>query len=161
MYDKTLSILTILATVGSGLIAGVFFIFSVAIMPALARVTPDEGINSMKSINVVIVNPIFLFVFLGTAIFCFMLAIMSVFGWSRPGSGFLLAGALFYLVAIVITAGFNIPMNNALDKLTVSDPQASTFWAKYLSDWTLWNHLRSLATLASTGLLIWAARSQQ
>lgn len=161
MYEKILSILTILAAVGSGLIAGVFFIFSVTVMPALARVTPTEGINSMKSINIVIVNPIFLLVFLGTAALCFALAIVSVFGGARPGSGILLAGALLYLAAIGITAAFNIPMNNALDKLLATDSQAFAFWTKYLSDWTFWNHVRSLATLASAALLIWATRGQQ
>lgn len=161
MYDRMLSILTLLAAIGSGLIAGVFFIFSVAVMPALARVTPNEGINSMKSINIVIVNPIFLLAFLGTTILCFTLAILSVFGWNRSGSSILLTGALLYLAAIVITAAFNIPMNNELDKLVVSDPQAPAFWTKYLSDWTLWNHVRGLAALASTALLIWATRGQQ
>lgn len=160
MYDKILSILTLLGAVGTGLIAGIFFIFSVAVMPALARVTPVEGINSMKSINVVIVNPIFLLVFLGTAALCLALGVLSVFGWNRPGSSVLLAGALLYIAAIGITAAFNIPMNNALDKLSASEPRAAAFWTKYLSDWTFWNHLRGLASLASTALLIWAMRGE-
>ncbi len=56
------------AALGSGLIAGTFFVFSAAIMTALGRLPPQEGIRAMQSINRVILNPIFLGVFLGTGV---------------------------------------------------------------------------------------------
>ena len=102
-----------MASLGSGLIAGVFFIFSVAIMRALERV--PGGMAAMQSINVVIINPMFLGVFMGTALLCVVLAINSVVRWQQPGAMWLLVGALLYLIgSLGITVIFNVPMNNAL-----------------------------------------------
>ena len=36
------------AALGSGLMAGLFFIFSVCIMQALSRLPPEQGIAAMK-----------------------------------------------------------------------------------------------------------------
>ena len=57
-----------LAALGSGLMAGLFFIFSVFIMAALGRLPPASGIAAMQSINVIILNGMFLSVFMGTAL---------------------------------------------------------------------------------------------
>lgn len=70
-------ILTLLAIIGTGLIAGTFFVFSVAIMPAFRRLPGAEGLAAMQSINVVIQNPIFLGVFMGTALISLALAVAS------------------------------------------------------------------------------------
>ena len=53
--------------------AGLFFIFSVCIMTALGRLAPASGIAAMQSINVTILNGIFLTVFMGTALLCLAL----------------------------------------------------------------------------------------
>ena len=57
-----------LSALGSGLMAGLFFIFSVCIMTALGRLAPANGIAAMQSINVTILNGFFLTVFMGTAV---------------------------------------------------------------------------------------------
>ena len=59
---------TLFSLVGSGLIAGVFFIFSVCIMRVLGSQPPAQGIATMQAISVVIINPWFMTVFLGTGI---------------------------------------------------------------------------------------------
>ena len=59
---------TVLAALGSGLVAGLFFGFSTAVMKALARLPPAQGMKAMQDINVVILNPVFLAVFMGTAL---------------------------------------------------------------------------------------------
>ena len=68
--DGLLFALTFAATLGCGLMAGLFFAFSVAVMKALERLPPAEGIVAMQSINVAILNPVFLTVFFGTAAAC-------------------------------------------------------------------------------------------
>jgi uncharacterized membrane protein len=69
-----------LATVlGCGLIAGVFFAFSAFIMSALARIEPTQGITAMQSINITVINPLFMTALFGTAAACVFLAISSLF----------------------------------------------------------------------------------
>ena len=155
--DKIVFALTFLAALGSGLIAGVFFIFSFAVIGALSRITPFSGMWAMQSINIYILNPVFLGVFLGTAIICAGLAITAVVRWHLPGAGWLLAGTMIYIVgSIGVTMIFNVPMNNALMLADPATPEGLELWAKYLTDWTFWNHVRTFASLASGASLIMA-----
>ena len=59
--------LSVGAAVGCGLIGGLLFAFSSFVMTALARQPAECGIRTMQAINVAILNPLFLSVFLGTA----------------------------------------------------------------------------------------------
>jgi uncharacterized membrane protein len=155
--DKIVFALAFLSALGSGLIAGVFLIFSFAIMRALSRITPFSGMWAMQSINIYILNPVFLGVFLGTAIICAGLAITAVVRWHLPSSGWLLAGTMIYIVgSIGVTMIFNVPMNNALMVADPATPEGLELWAKYLTDWTFWNHIRTFASIASCASLIMA-----
>jgi uncharacterized membrane protein len=49
--DQLLLALTLVAALGCGLMAGLFFAFSVSVMKALARLPSAEGIAAMQSIN--------------------------------------------------------------------------------------------------------------
>ena len=73
------------------LMAGLFFIFSVCIMTALGRLAPASGIAAMQSINVIILNGIFLTVFMGTALLCLALIAAWFLGWV-PSGGTVRAG---------------------------------------------------------------------
>lgn len=97
--DELRFAVTVIAALGCGLMAGVFFAFSTFVMPALARLTPPEGIAAMQSINVKAVKSVFLAVFLGTAAACVLLAVSSLLSWYRPRSAHLLIGSLLYLSA--------------------------------------------------------------
>jgi uncharacterized membrane protein len=58
MIDHLLFALTLVAALGCGLMAGVFFAFSAFVMKALARLPLAQGIAAMQSINVAVINPI-------------------------------------------------------------------------------------------------------
>ncbi|HKP69585.1 MAG TPA: anthrone oxygenase family protein [Pyrinomonadaceae bacterium] len=151
--DKIGFILTFLSALGTGLIAGAFFIFSVAVMRALERV--PGGMAAMQSINIVIINPMFLGVFMGTAVLCIGLAVMSVIRWQSPGSVWLLAGCLLYLIgSIGVTMIFNVPMNDALVATDPASTEGQKVWADYLTNWTFWNHVRTVASLAASASFI-------
>jgi uncharacterized membrane protein len=64
-----MDVLEVATAVGAGL-GRVFFVFSVAIMPAFARLPPVHGVAVMQAINVTIVRAPFLVVFVGTAVAC-------------------------------------------------------------------------------------------
>lgn len=85
-------ILTLLAIGGTGLIAGTFFVFSVAIMRAFDELDDQNAAAAMRSINRVIQNPIFLGVFMGTALVSIVLVVISVWNWHSPASYYTLAG---------------------------------------------------------------------
>lgn len=141
--------LTLAAAIGSGMMAGVFFVFSVAVMRALTRLPAQEGIAAMQAINLTIVNPLFLVVFIGTA-FASAALIVAVFaGWIATRD-YVLAGALAYLIgALVVTIVCNIPRNNALAALDPRERSSHALWQQYLREWTVWNHVRTLASIAA------------
>jgi uncharacterized membrane protein len=152
-----LLVLTFLAALGSGVIAGVFFAFSAFVMTALSRLPPDQGIAAMQSINIAVLNPWSFAAFFGTAALCAVLAIAALFRWSEPGAILLLAGSLLYLVGTILVAlRLNVPLNNALASTQPESAQASALWQRYLTEWTAWNHLRTAASLAAAAAFIGA-----
>jgi uncharacterized membrane protein len=157
----TLPALTLLAALGSGLIAGFFLAFSATVMWALERQPPPAGIAAMQAINVVVLNPIFLGVFFGTAILSLVLDIVALVRWSESGSGYLLAGSLLYFVGtFLVTLVFNVPLNNRLAAVEPDSAEGRTVWTHYLSAWTAWNHVRTVASLAAAACLILATAQQ-
>ena len=93
MIDAMLLGLWFAAALGCALMAGLFFAFSVAVMGALARIDPPEGIRAMQSINRVILNPLFLIIFLGTAALCLLVVLTAWWRWHEAGAAWMLAGA--------------------------------------------------------------------
>jgi uncharacterized membrane protein len=64
-------------------------------------------------------------------------------------------GSLLYLVGtILVTMLGNVPFNNALEIVDPNSTEGATLWAKYLTDWTLWNHIRTLTALAASAIFI-------
>ena len=155
IVDGLLFTLTFVTALGCGLIGGLFFAFSVAVMQALARLPAAGGIAAMQSINSAILNPLFLAVFLGTAAGCALVMLTALARWHAPGSVYLLVGGALYLVgSLLVTAVYNVPKNNLLASVAPTDPDSAGLWAGYLASWTPWNHVRTVASLASLSSLI-------
>jgi len=155
IVDDFLFTLTLVTALGCGLIAGLFFAFSVAVMQALARLPAAGGIAAMQSINTVILNPLFLSVFLGTATGCVLVMLTALTRWRSPGSVYLLVGGALYLVgSLVVTVVCNVPKNDALASIAPADPDSAGLWAGYLARWTAWSHVRTVTSLASLSSLI-------
>lgn len=147
----TLIISLVAAAIGSGLVAGIFFAFSTFIMTAFFRIPAEQGIAAMNSINVTIVRSPFMALFVPTAILCLVISVLALINWRGGASGLMLAGAALYLLAsFVSTIVFNVPMNDALEKVSGNGPQAAELWATYLRDWTWWNHVRTIASLLAS-----------
>jgi uncharacterized membrane protein len=146
--------LKLLATLGCGLIAGVFFAFSTFVMKALAQQPPAQGIAAMQSINITVINPWFMTAFLGTALVCILLAIAAILTWGKPNATYLLIGSLLYLIGtFLVTIAFNVPLNDALAAVKPDSAEGATLWANYLVRWTFWNHVRTVAALAAAAVL--------
>jgi len=149
MTDGLLAALTLFAALGSGLIAGVFFAFSAFVMKALARIPPAQGIAAMQSVNVAVINPVFMVAFLGTGVGCLLVAVSSLLTWHKPGAIYLLAGSLLYLAGtLLVTIRCNVPQNEALAAVDPASADAAKLWAGYVTSWTSWNHVRTATALA-------------
>lgn len=149
------TIITVLCALGAGLTAGIFYAFSTFVMAALARLPPPEGIAAMNAINVTVINPWFMAVFMGTPLLCVVVAVLAVLNWSTPGSATILIAALLYVAgSFVVTMIFNVPLNDALAAVSPTSPEGAALWTRYLSDWTFWNHVRTAVPLLATVLFI-------
>ena len=141
--------LTLVAALGSGLIAGVFFAFSAFVMQSLARLPAGQGIAAMQTINVVILKSAFMGVFLGTAALCVIALVVSFLRWHEEDAIYLLAGSVLYLVgSFLVTIVFNVPRNDALASMP-ADSASANQWTGYVTGWTIWNHVRTAASLAA------------
>ncbi|MBI3527351.1 MAG: DUF1772 domain-containing protein [Betaproteobacteria bacterium] len=150
LVDQLLFPVTFFAALGCGLMAGLFFAFSNFVMKALARLRPDSGIAAMQSINVAVLNPLFLGLFLGTTVVCLLLVIYSLVHWQHPGTVWLLTGGALYLIGnFVVTAAFNVPRNDVLARVDASNSEAVRAWRDYAAGWTRWNHVRTITALAA------------
>jgi uncharacterized membrane protein len=159
MNDKYLVGLTVFSALGCGVMAGLFFVFSVFMMRALDRLPAAQGIAAMQSINKTIITPLFLLMFMGTAVACAVLVVVSLFRWDQPYAIYLLIGGLLYLVGVImLTGGYHVPRNDALDALDPNTADAASYWRYYVTNWTAWNHVRTVSSVASTVLLTIALR---
>lgn len=145
-----LTALTVLLCIGAGTVGGVFFAFSTFVMKALSQRPAGEGVAAMQRINVVVLNPLFLGVFLGTALLAAACVVMSVPSWSSPRSALLLVSGLLYLIgSFLVTVAFNVPRNERLAGLDPGSSKAAEYWAIYVRQWSRWNHVRSITSIAS------------
>ncbi|WP_428386975.1 DUF1772 domain-containing protein [Mucisphaera sp.] len=144
------SVLVYGGLVGSGLMAGTFFAFSTFVMRGLAEVPASEGIRAMQRINVTVLNPWFLGVFMGTA--GVGLACVAVGLWWMDGArsvALVGAGGFYVIGTFGVTVVCNVPMNEALARLEATTAEAEAYWQRYLRDWVFWNHVRTVAALVS------------
>jgi uncharacterized membrane protein len=142
------------SAVGCGLLAGLYFAFSAFIMTALGRIGQAAGIAAMNAINIVIVQSLFLPVFLATTAASAALAVTALFRWGDGAMAMAAGGVLYVFGMFVVTMIFNVPLNNALAAADPASHEAASLWARYLSDWTLWNHVRTVASTAACALFI-------
>lgn len=147
--------LIVMTTVGAAIMAGLLFAFLNAVMRALAQLPPSAGMEAMQRINVLIVNPLFLLIFMGTAIGAVALVVGAA-PFRSPAQRLLLGGSLCYLIGVIgVTAVFNIPLNNGLAGASAS--AAADVWPQYVSAWLLWNHIRTGFAVAAVACFVGGA----
>jgi uncharacterized membrane protein len=155
MADNLVTGLSFTAAFGSALVGGFFFSFSNTIMGALGRIAPEQGINAMNSINIVVINPAFMTALFGTGLLCLVVGALSLGSLGTLDGKLILAAALLYVVGCDgVTMALNVPLNNALAAAVAGTPEAASLWTRYLSEWTMWNSVRTAASLVSAALFV-------
>lgn len=135
--------------IGAGVVGGVFFAFSTFVLRALADLPDDLGVRAMQRINVVVLNPLFLGVFLGTAALSVACIVVAAGAWPTAAALLLVAASLSYLLgSFGVTMAFNVPRNERLARLQPA-VAARAYWPAYVREWGRWNHARTAASLAA------------
>jgi len=144
-----------LLIVMTGLMAGIYFAFSVFIMKSFTELPALQAAQAMNKINDVILNTLFLPLFFGSTIGFAGLIVWSFADWHPDQSQPVVSAAAIYIAGMfAVTAFGNVPLNNKLKSSSIDDTLLIEFWHEYRHSWTRLNHLRTLSCLASCSLLI-------
>lgn len=149
----------------SGLMAGLFYAFDVAIVPALRSIKGTQHIAAMQAINQKIQNPVFFLSFFGPTI---VLPIAAYLHRDTAQFPLLVASALLHIIgANGVTMAGNIPLNDQLDKVDtnrISETEADTIRTEFQgagSRWMRFHVVRTLTSTAATALVLIACLSKK
>ncbi|WP_149537796.1 anthrone oxygenase family protein [Siccirubricoccus phaeus] len=145
-----------LGLLATALAAGLFYAFSIAVMPGLAAADPAAAIRAMQAINAEIRTPLFAFSFFGALALPVLAGVAGLADGARLPALLCFAGALAYGIGTFgVTLACNLPLNEMLAASEApADPAAAAMaWRRYARPWTAWNHVRSLAATLAFGLM--------
>lgn len=127
------------ARLSAGLLAGLYFAFAIAVMPALHGLDDAAFVDAMNRINVSIVNPIFLLVF-------FAAPALAVAAAALMRTPFVGVAAALGVITLLMTVLINVPLN---DKLAAGGSRAD-----FENLWVTFNALRTLTGIGSFACLL-------
>lgn len=144
------------AILAYALVAGVFLAFSDFIMRALALTGGVGGVEAMQIINREVFRWVFMALFLGMAALSVLIAGYAWIGLDGPAATMIFLAALVYLVGCFsVTVAFNVPMNEALAGMDLSQGATLDYWQHtYVPRWTFWNTVRTCAAALAAALLL-------
>lgn len=144
----------ILAVITTGLMAGIFQLYSHTVMRGLARTDDKTFVSAFQAMDRAIMNPLFLPTFLGPFIFTGLATVLSLGEASRSLLPWAAVALVLYLIVMIITFRVNVPLNNVIKAAT--DPDAGAVRARFGEGrWTRWNHVRSWLSTAAFVCLAW------
>lgn len=148
----------IAATMAMGLLAGLFYAFTVSVMPGLGRTDGRTFVDAMQQINVAILNPWFFLSYLGAPVLTLVAAALHLRVSWRTVLPWIAAAFVLYGVAFVVTAGVSVPLNDALAAAGPPDQVADLAQVRdrFEASWIRWNIARAVASTAAFGCLTWA-----
>lgn len=148
----------IAATLTTGLVSGLFYGFSVAVMPGLRRTGDRAVIEVMQRINAAILNGWFLLGYVGSLVFTGLALGLSLPAGARDVLPPVAGAFVCCVLAMGITARVNIPLNNALEQAgpvdRIADPAAVR--RAFEQPWVRANVWRTVLSTAALALLAWA-----
>ncbi|MDF9797936.1 putative membrane protein [Catalinimonas alkaloidigena] len=141
---KSFTLLT--AVLLTGLSAGLFYAWSVSVIPGTRKVSDMVYLETMQSINRAILNPAFFLIFFGSL----LLLVTSTVQQYQSGQSFwlMLAAAFTYLIGTFgVTAFGNVPLNNGLDALQLHDLSPEQILSSRIRYEGHWNRLHMIRTV--------------
>ena len=129
-----------------GGVFGVYFTYSNSVVPGLDKIDPERAVAAQRSMNVAIINPRFLAMFIGPVVTSAATGFLLL-GLDEATAAwlFFVAAGLYLVGCLVITGRINVPMNNALENSTSTD--WAKRWADFSPRWRRWNTVRTVTSM--------------
>ncbi len=141
----------IIAALFSGLIAGLFYSWSISVTPGIGRLNDENYLRAFQAMNRAILNPVFFIAFFGLAILSIYLGFISINSEMTQQNWFVLLASFLYLVGIMFVTIFgNIPLNNGLEALQIDKMTAEQMELFRDGFETKWNRLNLIRTISSS-----------
>ncbi|GAA1481162.1 DUF1772 domain-containing protein [Gordonia sinesedis] len=149
--STTRAVILTLAVITSGLTTGLLAGFAYSVMPGLNRAGASIAVPAMQRMNAAILNPVFAVIFFGGLLFAVLSAWLL---WGEPLRWWAVAAAVLYLLAVLITLGLNVPLNDKLAAAGDTPPDVAQVWTDFVQPWVRWNIVRTVLHLAAFGTLV-------
>jgi uncharacterized membrane protein len=158
------TIITFLALLTTGLSAGLFYAWQVSVIPGTKRVSDQSYLETMQHINRAILNPWFMFIFIGALAFLIWSTYLHYQMVDKGVFILLLLATLSYAGGtFAVTAAGNVPLNNWLDPINLTaliDLQLVEIRANYEVKWNRYHLIRTVFSVISFSLLLVALLTQ-
>ena len=146
------SIVLLGSVVLTGLSAGLFYAWSVSVIPGTQRISDSTYLETMQSINRAILNPAFFLVFFGSMFFL-VVSVIYQFDPAQLSFWLTLTAALIYTLGTVgVTAFGNVPLNDQLDALILNElsiDKLKNFRVNYEMRWNKLHQMRMIFSVLS------------
>ena len=150
--------LLITSVLSSGLVAGLFFGWTVSVIPGTKVIDDQTYVTTMQSINREILNPLFLVTFLATPVVLAGAGFVHYRAGNTRAAGALATATVTYLIGVMaVTAGGNVPLNDSLEAFDLASASVEELRSRRVSYETRWNQWHNLRTVASIAALAFAA----
>lgn len=141
-----------------GLMAGLFYAYSISVNPGLAALPDKEYLMAMRSINEAIQNLWFFAAFMGLLM---MLPICCWLNYSnKTAFYFMLASSLTYFIFVFgVTAFGNVPLNNQLAGFSIDSASVQSLSGmrkQFEMPWNNFHRIRSIASVFAFSLSLFS-----
>ena len=143
----------------TGIVAGIFFAWSNAVMPGIGKLDDLEFLQAFKSMNRVILNKAFLSVFGGAMIAVFLVPVSHFALVPKALFWFYVSISVLYAVGVLgVTVNGNIPLNELLDTAhldAMSTHEIEILRERVESKWNSYHLMRTAcAAITFVGLIL-------
>jgi uncharacterized membrane protein len=156
--DRNADIVLGAAVIAMGLLAGLFYDWSIAVMPGLTAADDRTLVDAMQQIDDAIQNPLFFLTFLGAPALAAVALVQARRSGSAKTARWIVAGLALYTVTVVVTFAVHIPLND--DLKNAGDParieNLAAIRDDFVTPWVAWNIVRTVASTAAFACLAWA-----
>jgi len=155
---KIHTIILLLASLSTGLMAGIFFTWTNAVKPGIGKLNDLGYLSAFQSMNRVILNPTFIGIFIAPVILIPLTTVLQHNILPVYKFWMLIATTLFYWIGTFgVTIRGNIPLNELLDKTNlenISIEQAAILRQSVEIKWNWFNLIRTLTSIGAFILLL-------